>query len=317
MKRGFAWVAAMALMLTLAGCGEEKKAKYTMGTGNISGIYYSYGGVLGQLIQDFTGMTVQVEETAGSKENIMGIASGKYQLAMTQSDVLSYAWQGRRDFDGARVDSLRVVAGLYTEPIQLISINPEIRYAADELRGMRVAVGLPDSGIFFNAIDVLESVSLTLEDIQPFYLNVEDTIQALKDGTVDAAFLVSGAPAPALQAISDTVKFTLIPIEGPIAERIQTSCPFYVPHTIPAGTYPGQNLRVNTLAVRATLAVSAQESTQTVYKMTKAIFDHKDAVRSCNPRGKELDPEKVADGIVVPFHPGAVMYFNENDISLR
>lgn len=316
MKRVLAGILAAVLMLALMGCGKEEQKGLTMGTGGEKGIYFSYGGVLGQLIKDHGEIPVSVEKTEGSKDNILGMASGKYEMAIVQSDVLGYAWQGRRDFDDARVDSLRTVAGLYTEPLQLVAVNPEIHYA-DELRGMKISVGAPNSGIFFNAMDVLDAVSLTLDDIEPQYLDLEQTMEALKNGTIDAAFLASGCPAPALEAIQDQVDFTLVPIDGPIAERILTSCSFYKVHTIPAGTYKNQLQAVDTLAVEATLVVTADLDQKTVYRITQAVFENLDAIRSCNPRGKELTTDSVTRGVKVPLHPGAEQYYKEKDISLR
>ena len=316
MKRVLAWSLTVLVMLGLAGCGKEKAPALTMGTGGMAGIYYSYGGVVGQLIEDHTGMDVTVVETQGSRENILGMGSGDFQMALVQSDVLSYAWQGRRDFDGARVDNMRVVAGLYAEPIQLVAVNPEIHYA-DELRGMKVSVGTPGSGVYYNAMDILDAVSLGLEDFVPQYLDVEQTIEALEAGTIDAAFLVAGCPTPALKALSSKADFRLLPIDGPIAERVTTSCSFYAPHTIPAGTYQNQLSDVDTLAVRATLVVSADLPSDQVYAITQAVFGNRDAIRSCNPMGQQLTPETVAQGLTIPFHPGAEQYYNQDDISLK
>ena len=316
MKKALVWALAVMLILGLAGCGKEEVTKLNIGSGSKAGIYFSYAGVLGQLLKDHTDLAVTVSETEGSMANIQGIAAGDYQLGILQSDVMSYAWQGRRSFDGARVDSLRAVASLYTEPIQLVAVNPEIHYV-DELRGMRVAVGLPGSGILFNAMDILEAVSLSLEEIQPQYLSPEDTMSALEEGTVDAAFLVTGCPSPILRELAETVDFHLVSIEGPVAERVLTSCPFYTVHTVPAGTYACQPQKVSTLAVRAVLVVSARESSQTVYEITKTIFENLSPIRSCNPMGRELTPETVALGVTIPFHAGAEKYYNEQDISLR
>ena len=316
MKRVLAGLLTAVLMLALAGCGEEKTEKMTMGTGGSAGIYYSFGSVLGQQIRDHAGIEMTAVETEGSKANLLGMASGEYQMAIVQSDVLGYAWQGRRDFDGARVDSLRTVASLYTEPVQLIAVNPEIHYA-DELRGMRISVGAPNSGIFFNAMDVLDAVSLALDEIIPCYLDVEQTMKALEEGTIDAAFLAAGTPMPALQELEKKISFTLVPIDGPIAERILTSCSFYQVCTIPAGTYVNQLQDVDTLAVEATLVVSAEAPMETVYRITKAIFENLDAIRSCNPLGGRLTTETVTRGVTVPFHAGAEKYYNENEISLR
>ena len=182
---------------------------------------------------------------------------------------------------------------------------------------MKISVGTPGSGIFFNAMDILDAVSLTLEDIQPQYLDVAQTMEALEAGTIDGAFLVTGCPSQALQALEQKINFRVIPIEGPIAERVLTSCSFYDVHTIPAGTYKNQLTDIRTLAVRATLVVSADMPKDQVYEITKAVFGSRDALRSCNPRGVELAPETVAKDMTIPFHPGAIKYYDQENISLR
>ena len=120
-------VAAMALALCACGSGSEM----AMGTGSATGTYYGFGGVLGQYISKYAGISVKVVSTDGSKANIQGIDSGDYQLGTVQSDVMSYAWEGTRSFEGSKVDSFRVVAGLYAEAVQLVTMDENIKSVAD------------------------------------------------------------------------------------------------------------------------------------------------------------------------------------------
>ena len=314
-KKILSLVLAAALMLALAACGGA--TKMTMGTGGTSGTYYAFGSVLAQYMKNHAKVDVTVVSTDGSKSNIQGIDAGDYQLATVQSDVMAYAWEGSRSFesDGA-VDSFRVVAGLYAEAVQLVTTDPSIKSVAD-LAGKRVSIGAPGSGVYFNAIDVLTAAGLTLDDINPQYQSFADSADALKDHKIDAAFIVAGTPTAAISQLTATsTNIYLVPIDGDIAAALMASSPFYTAYTIPAGTYDGQTEDVLTVTVKATLIVSANADTDTVYNLTKAIFDNTEAITKENGKGKELTLENATSGMTVPFHPGAAKYFAEQGITV-
>ena len=241
MKKMLSIVLVIALALSLAACGGSGSAsKMTMGTGGTSGTYYAFGGVLGQYIKNNAGIDVIVVSTDGSKANIESIAAGDYQLGTVQSDVMAYAWEGTRSFESTgKVDSFRVVAGLYAEAVQLITMDPEIKSVAD-LKGKAVSIGAPGSGTYFNAMDVLSAAGLAETDIKPQYQSFADSTDALKDGKIDAAFIVAGAPTAAITELCTTNSASLVPIDGDIAAKLMEACPFYTSYTIPAGTYNGQ-----------------------------------------------------------------------------
>ena len=315
-KKLLSIVLAMALILTLAACGGSTSGEMTMGTGSTSGTYYAFGGVLGQYIRNHAGIAVTVVSTDGSKANIEGIAAGDYQLGAVQSDVMAYAWDGIRSFEtNGKVDSFRVVAGLYAEAVQLITMDPEITSVAD-LAGKSVSIGAPGSGTYFNAMDVLNAAGLTEEDIQAQYLSFADSTEAMKDGKIDAAFIVAGAPTAAITELCTTNSAYLVPIDGAIGDKVMADCPFYTAYTVPAGTYPGQDADVTTVTVKATLIVSASADEEAVYNLTKAIFDNVDAITVENGKGAELSVENATSGMTVPFHSGAAKYFAEQGVTV-
>ena len=318
MKKIVSLVLALTLALTLAACGGSGSAsKMTMGTGGTAGTYYAFGGVLGQYIKNNAGIDVTAVSTDGSKANIQSIASGDYQLGLVQSDVMSYAWEGSRSFESdGKVDSFRVVAGLYAEAVQLITMDPSIQSVAD-LAGKSVSIGAPGSGVYFNAIDVLAAAGLTENDIKAQYQSFDDSTDALKDGKIDAAFIVAGAPTAAITELCTTNDAFLVPIDGDIAAKLMADCPFYTTYFIPAGTYAGQDADVATVTVKATLIVSANASEDDVYNLTKAIFDHTDAIAAENGKGAELTLENATSGMTAPFHAGAAKYFAEKGITVE
>ncbi len=304
----------LALSLILSGCGKQRMM---MGTGGTSGTYYAFGGVLAQYMKNYTDYSVTAVSTAASKANIQSIGDGDYQMGFTQSDVMSYAWEGSRSFetDGPCRD-FRVLGALYAETVQLITMKEEIKTVSD-LKGRSVSIGAPGSGVYFNAMDVLEGAGLSVDDIKPQYQSFDDSKEALKDGQIDAAFIVAGAPTSAITELATTNGVFLIPIEGELRERIMSLCPFYAPMEIPAGTYPGQDEAINTITIKATMVVDADLDEEMVYQLTAAIFDHADEIAKENAKGEELSIENATSGLTVPFHAGAARYFSEKGVQVE
>ena len=316
MKRIIALISlTLVLVLALASCGGT--TKLAMGTGGTGGTYYAFGGVLSQYIKNNAGFDCVPLPTDGSKANIQGIDAGEYQLGTVQSDVMAYAWQGTNSFakDG-KIDSFRVIGGLYAEAVQLITVDPEIKTVAD-LAGKKVSIGAPASGVYFNAIDVLAAVGLTENDIQAQYQSFNDSAESLKDGRIDAAFVVAGAPTPAVMELMTTNQNArLVPIDGEVSATIMASCPYYTEYKIPAGTYNGQAEDVTTITVKATLIVSADLDEDTVYAITKAIFDNAADIAKEHAKGAELSIENATSGMTAPFHKGAAKYFAEKGVNV-
>ena len=315
MKKIISIVLIAVMALSLVACGGD--SKMIMGTGGTSGTYYGYGGVLGQYIKNNASIDVTVVSTDGSKANIQGIDVGDYQLATVQSDVMAYAWEGTRSFEEeGKIDSFRVVAGLYAETIQLVTMDPEIK-SIEDLRGKSVSIGAPGSGVYFNAVDVLEAAGLSENDIKAQYQSFADSADALKDGKIDAAFIVAGAPTPAITELCTTNDAYLVPIDGEIADTLMESSPFYTEYIIPAGTYEGQEEDVATITVMATLIVSADASEEDVYNLTAAIFDNIKGITAEHAKGAELSIENATSGMTVPFHKGAAKYFAEKGVEVE
>ncbi len=315
MKRILAIVLALAMVACLAACGGG--TTMTMGTGGTAGTYYGYGGILGNQIKTSSGITVNVVSTDGSKANILGIDTGNYQLATVQSDVMAYAYDGSRSFEKeGKIDSFRVIGGLYAEAVQLVTMDPEIKSVAD-LKGKKVSIGAAGSGVYFNAIDILGAAGLKETDIQPQYQSFADSADALKDGKIDAAFIVAGAPTPAIQELCTTANAYLVPVDGAVAETLMKDSPYYTTYKIPAGTYDGQTEDVTTVTVKATLIVSTSASEDDVYNITKSIFDNIDTITAAHAKGAELSLENATSGMTAPFHAGAAKYFAEKGVTVE
>ena len=215
----------------------------------------------------------------------------------------------------SKMNSFRTVAGLYAEAVQLVTTDPNIKSVKD-LKGKKVSIGAPASGVYFNAIDVLEAAGLTEKDIVAQYQDFGQSADALKDGKIDAAFIVAGAPTPAIDELCMTNKNArLVPIDGDIAEALMEKNTFYSVYEIPANSYKNQDAAVLTVTVKATLIVTADASEEDVYNLTKAIFDNIEDIKVKHAKGAELSLENATQGLTVPFHKGAIKYFKEKNLN--
>ncbi len=308
-------VSVMVSIIMLTGCAGKERMMF--GTGGTAGTYYAYGGVLAQYITKHTDAKVTAVSTGGSKVNIQSIQDGDFQLGFTQSDVMAYAWDGVKSFekDGPTHD-FRVLGGLYDETVQLFTMSDDINSVYD-LKGKSVSIGDAGSGVYFNAMDVLTAAGITLDDIHPQYQSFEASKEAMKDGKIQAAFIVAGAPTSAITELATTNGVKLINIDGELRDKILESCPYYSPLQIPADTYPGQSDPVDTITVKATIVVSEKLDEETVYEMTAAIFDHAEDISVENAKGAELDLNKAVEGMAAPFHKGAARYYSEHGITVN
>ncbi len=307
-----------ALLLSgvlLAGC--SGRARMMFGTGGTAGTYYAYGGVLAQYLTKFADIKVTAVSTGGSKVNLQSIQDGDFQMGFTQSDVMAYAWDGVKSFekDGPTHD-FRVLGGLYEETVQLFTMSEDINSVYD-LKGKSVSIGAVGSGVYFNAMDVLAAAGISLEDIHPQYQSFEASKESMKDGKIQAAFVVAGAPTSAITELATTNGVKIINIDGELRDIILGNCQYYSPLQIPANTYPGQEEAVETITVKATVVVSDQLDEDVVYRMTAAIFDHAGEIAVENAKGAELDPDKAVEGMAVPFHKGAARYYREHGIEVE
>ena len=216
-----------------AGSGGSKSLTFT--TGGETGTYYAFGGVLASYVSANTSVSVTAVTGNGSQSNVEDLTAGDVQLGFVQSDVMSYAYNGERLFESP-VTNFSVVAALYMEQVQIATTNPDIKSVAD-LAGKTVSIGASGSGVYFNAIDVLGAYGLTESDISPVFQSFGDSADNLKDGKIDAAFIVAGAPTPAISDLALSQPTYLVGLDEEHTNALLASSPFYSAYTIPAGTY--------------------------------------------------------------------------------
>ncbi|MBT2688299.1 TAXI family TRAP transporter solute-binding subunit [Bacillus sp. ISL-47] len=324
-KKSFllATVLLLALSMVLAACGggtdegnggggegdgAEKPKFMSIVTGGTGGTYYPLGGSFAEIISDATGIDTNAEVSGASAENMNTLKDGNAEIAFSQTDIASYAKEGKLMFEGAAVDNVSAIGTLYPETIQIVTTAKSGIKSVEDLKGKKVSIGAPGSGTAANAEQILEVHGITLEDINKQDLSFDESTAGIQDGTIDAAFVTAGTPTGAVEGLSATEDVVIVPIEqGKIDELIE-KYPYYVQDEVPAGTYKLAEA-APTVAVQAMLVVSNDLSDEVVYDVTKAIFENLDKVT--HAKGKMIKAENAVKGTGIELHPGAKKYFDE------
>ena len=309
-----ALILAMALTCAAFADGLPGGTKLIFTTGGAQGTYYGFGGVLAGKVGEKTSTTVTAITSGGSKANIEAMEDGDAQLGFTQSDVGAYAYRGTRLFEN-KVDTFSTVANLYMEQVQIVTLDPNIKTVAD-LKDKNVSIGAAGSGVYFNAVDVLKAYGLDVEkDIKPTYQSFGDSVEALQDGKIDAAFIVAGAPTTAVTSLATTKKVYLVGFDDEHVLKLIAESPYYAMNVIKKDVY-GTDEDTVTVAVGAVVIANDDVSEADVYNFLYGIFENVDEITAAHAKGAELDLNFAAGYTAVPYHKGAVKYFGEKGIKV-
>ena len=315
---------AVMMVFALCACGngdkdkdsdakDDGKVDLTFATGGEQGTYYAFGTVLAQQVSDKTSTNVTAVVSKGSQANVEDLQANGAQLGFVQSDVMSYAYNGEKLFEGNKITDFSVVAALYMEQVQIVTLDSGIKTVAD-LKGKTVSIGAKGSGVYFNALDLLGAYGLTENDIKPEYLNFGDSTDSLKDGKIDAAFVVAGAPTPAVQDLSTGKQVYLVSLDKDHIDSLIASNPYYKEYTISKEVYNTPE-DVTTVAVAAVVIARNDVSEAAIYNFVSAIFNNINDIGHAKKAELSLD---FASSITnVPYHPGAAKYFAEKDITVN
>ncbi|HJW57295.1 MAG TPA: TAXI family TRAP transporter solute-binding subunit, partial [Burkholderiaceae bacterium] len=246
-------------------------------TGGTSGVYYPLGVALSQIYgKAMPDAKVSVQATKASAENLNLLQAGRGEIAFTLADSLSDAWKGDEEAGfKAPLKKLRGVAGIYRNYIQIVaSADSGIKTLAD-LKGKRLSVGAPKSGTELNARALLKAAGITYKDLGKVeYLPFGESVELMKNRQLDATLQSAGLGVSSLRDLASSVKIVIVPIAPEVIARVGD--PAYQSGVIPAKTYEGQNTDVPTAVVQNFLVTHQGVPADTVYKMTKSMYDNLD-----------------------------------------
>ncbi|MDN5708844.1 MAG: TAXI family TRAP transporter solute-binding subunit [Planococcus sp. (in: firmicutes)] len=318
-KFGFYATVALAGSVFLAGCGDDAADEGEGGgaaepefisvlTGGTTGTYYPLGGAMATIIENETGIDTTAEVSQASAANMTSLADGTGEIAFVQTDTAFYASEGSNMFEGEVIDSVSAIGALYPETIQIVTTEGSGITAFEDLAGKSVSVGAPGSGTYINAEQLLEIHGMTMDDVDAQNLDFGESQESLQSGQIDAAFITAGTPTGAVESLSATSDVNIVPVAEDKAAELIEKYPYYAEDVVPSGTY-GLTEDVPTVSVLAMLVVQNDISEDTVYDITKAIYENTDQIQ--HAKAEFIKAETALDGIGIDIHPGAQRYFDE------
>jgi TRAP transporter TAXI family solute receptor len=313
-------VALAGVMALAAGCGGEGSGagseggggRLSIATGGTSGVYFVYGGGLAKVISsNLEGYRATAETTSASVDNLILIERGSSDIAFTLGDTALDAVEGKESFK-KKVD-LRALAQIYDNYTQVVAKKGSQIKTIDDLKGKRVSVGAPNSGTEVIADRILEAAGIDPKSgIKRQGLGVDESVQAMKDGSIDAFFWSGGLPTGAITDLTTSDEIVLLDTTQYTDKLTQKYGDVYKDATIPKGTYKSVSEDVPTIAVPNYLVVNAKMDEQLAFDLTKLLFDRKQDLVAVHPEAKNLDPQKAMEVIApIELHPGAKKYFDE------
>lgn len=316
------------LALGVAGSAAAQELKFfTIGTGGTAFTYYPVGGVIANAISKppgsrecgeggscgVDGLIASAVSSRGSVDNVNAIISGLRNSGFAQSDVAFWAYTGTGTMEGREpAEDLRTIAALFEEHIHLVTLaDSDINGVAD-LAGKRVSLDEPGSGTYVDANLILEANGLSESDVTPEALKGAAAAEALRNGKIDAFFVVAGYPTGAIVELASAADIKLVPIDGAGADALTDKYGFFASSDIPENTYEGVGA-VTTVAVGAQWFTSAKEDEELIYNITKALWndESRKLLDVGHAKGSSITAETALNGVGVPLHAGAERFYRE------
>lgn len=313
----------------IAGCGggggdkkstdgklDRSKQFVTVLTGPTSGIYFPIGGAFSKVVGEM-GYKTSSTATGATVENINGILTGKGELAIAMSDSVIQCQEAFGAFEGKKKEpDLRVMMGLWPNVVQIVTTEDTGTKTFADIKGKRVGVGAPNSGVELNARMIFEANGMSYDDAKVDYLSYGEAIDQIKNGQCDVAFVTSGLGNATIKELGTMKKIRFIPIDGKAIENLTKKYPFYMPYSIPKTSYDTE-VDTPTAAVMNVMLVDKKLSDDVVYDILTGIYSEKGlatigASHATAKREIKLDTGlRGIKGTQLILHPGAEKFWKE------
>jgi TRAP transporter TAXI family solute receptor len=306
--------AATAIALAGASLPAQAQDFINILTGGTSGVYYPLGVAISKVFTDkMQGSRPSVQATKASVENLTLLQQGKGELGFTLGDSLAMGWAGDEEAGfKSKLDKLRGITAIYPNYIQIVATQESGIKSLADLKGKRLSVGAPKSGTELNARAILQGAGLSYKDLGKVeYLPFGESVELMKNRQLDATLQSAGLGVSSIRDLATSVPIVVVEIPASVVDKVGSP---YVKVTIPANTYEGQSQAVPTAAVVNYLVTHSGVKDETVYQMTKAIYESLPDLAAAHAAAKDIKLESALSGMPVPMHPGAQRYFDEKGV---
>lgn len=313
----FTLLFAVALLALSAFAGAASaKTFLSIATGGTAGTYYPIGGGIADVVtRNAEDLQVTAETGNASAANLNLIGTHQIEIALVQNDVAFWAWKGENMFT-APFANVRAIASLYPEHVHLITLKKTGIKNFMDIKGKRVSVGAPGSGVEADVRSIFQVAGLKYEDMSTDFLDFNNTTSRFKDGQLDAGFVVAGYPVASIMDLATMHDIDLVSFDEEFLQKLEAQFPFFASDVIPAGTYKGIDSDVITPAVMAMVVCDGDLPEEVIYTFTKTLWEHIDELYKVHNKAQLITLDTALVGISVPVHPGAAKYYAEKGMAV-
>lgn len=309
---------AAVLVGSLTGCSIGSQ-KIRVGSAPVGGVYYMLTNALVGLVEEESkDYSFDVRTTTGSMANLRLLSEDYIQMGIAQADIINNVYYGEGDHEGKKLlQGYSAVGSPYTEVMQIVVRADSGIESLDDLQDKTVCVGAEESGSEQNAEQILDACGLTDGLVKKVNMDYTESAKKLEAGEIDAIFCTSGLKTTMIDELSRQCNIRLLEIDNTVAKRLNGEYSYYLRTVIPAGTYSGQDEDISTLGVKAVLCVSNKMPDDLAYLLAKVLNNRETELQYSAGVNIEKDDSRAASGITIPFHEGAVSYYEEQGIEVE
>lgn len=304
-------LAASGLALAaLFGCGGERARPMALATGTTAGIYYPLGGaVASRWTRDVPGVVVRAEVSAGSVTNLIQVAKGESDIGFGQADAVADAIRGAGRFPEPL--PLVILGRVYPNVVHVLSVAGRGVESVPDLRGKRVSLGPPGSGNEVTARNILRAVGISEDDFRVRQMNYNQSINGLKDGTLDAMFLAAGLGVASVVELGLTRELVLVPFTGAEMAAVEAENPAYQGLEVPPETYRGVEAGTLTPSLWNLLFVHEDLADRIAHGFVRSLLAGREAFRVVTQNADFIRLDSLPAVGLLPLHPGARAFYEE------
>ena len=309
MSKWPAWAVAGLLVLTACSSGEEKKPTVvTLGTNGQLGSYVSVGKSLCDMVGDPT--TCKVMPAGGAVQNMENVQTGKTLLGIVRADTMQRAWNGQAPFK-EKLNKFRVLFALQEEAVTLVAPEKAEISFFQRVRGKRLNAGPEGSDDARLVTELSEACKEVLGEVSLSRLGPAELVHAMQSRAADGFFSLLSHPDFALSRSMLAAPLEIVPIGGDCVDTLVRSHAHFEMTSVPGKMYRGTELDVPTVGVRYWVVAHADVSPDVTYRVVLRVFENLEKFRQSNPYLFRLSPRRMVKSINIPYHAGALKYYQK------
>ena len=305
----------------------EEKRSYLLATASTGGTYYPVGVAISTLakikLEPKHKISMSAITSAGSGDNVKLLRDNEVQFAILQGLYGAWAWNGEgRMAKQGQQRHFRSVSMLWQNVEHFVVNNKVVKgdelSAISQMKGEKFSIGKKNSGTEGSGRHILGAMGIDVDGFSTVHMGYGSSAGAMQDVRIKGMNIPAGVPVSAItrafSSLGDDIK--VLDVSDESLTKINKDFPLWTRFTIDAGTYPGQDTAINTIAQPNFLAVNADVATADVYKITKTIYENLPFLNSIHKATKAMSAQKAIAGLTVPLHPGAIKYYQEIGLTI-